>query len=357
MTRTKQLLGATSAIALVAFSASPALAAGTAAGDRIRNNVSVTYDVGNVTQTAETDFDELIIDRKVNLTVAEVDGNSTTVNPGQERAAVTFQLANLSNDTIDLALSVVQSTSDDFDITNIVYYVDNGDGVFDADTDTLVTGNYLDQVAPQVDGNDVITVHVVGDIPLGRSTGDEADVSLVATAHAGDAAGSLGTLLTATSGANTNDLVTGAVDTVLADGAGDVDAQYDGAFSDTDTFVVAAADVEVTKTSRVVSDPVNGTNNPKAIPGATIEYCIVVSNALGSVTATAVTVNDELPADVTFDDASGVIYVDGDENCENGTPGTAPGTSYNDADREIDAVLGDIAADTSRSVYFEVTID
>lgn len=347
MTRTKQLLGATSAIALVAFSASPALAAGTAAGDVITNNVSVTYQVNGITQNEETDFDDLTVDRKVNVVVAELGGADTSVTPGENGAAVTFQVTNSSNDTVDFALSLDQSTADDFDITNVRYFVDNGDGVYGAG-DTQVT--YLDEIA----ADQIVTVHVVGDVALGTSTGDRADVSLVATAHqASGSAGSLGAQLTATAGANNAN----SVDTVLADGAGDVDVANDGAFSDTDTFVVAAADVEVTKTSRVVWDAVNETNNPKAIPGATIEYCIVVSNASGSVTATAVTVNDELPADVSFDELNGVIYVDGDANCENGTPGTAPGTAYNATDHEIDAALSDIAEDTSRSVYFEVTID
>ena len=42
--------------------------------------------------------------------------------------------------------------------------------------------------------------------------------------------------------------------------------------------------LSVTKTSFIISDPVNGTNNPKAIPGATVEYLISVSNAGAGVT-------------------------------------------------------------------------
>lgn len=39
------------------------------------------------------------------------------------------------------------------------------------------------------------------------------------------------------------------------------------------------AQLNVTKVSSVISDPVNGTSNPKAIPGATIEYLITVTNS------------------------------------------------------------------------------
>jgi uncharacterized repeat protein (TIGR01451 family) len=56
--------------------------------------------------------------------------------------------------------------------------------------------------------------------------------------------------------------------------------------------------LSVTKVSSVVSDGVSG-SNPKAIPGAVIRYCILVSN-IGPVPATAVAASDPLPADVTF---------------------------------------------------------
>lgn len=67
-----------------------------------------------------------------------------------------------------------------------------------------------------------------------------------------------------------------------------------------------AAALSATKTSRVICDPVNGTTNPKMIPGATIEYCIAISNAAGSAAATSVAVNDPLPANLTFDSGFGV---------------------------------------------------
>lgn len=61
--------------------------------------------------------------------------------------------------------------------------------------------------------------------------------------------------------------------------------------------------LSVTKISNVVSDPVNGTTNPKAIPGATIQYCILISNA-GSATASAISATDNIPGNVTYTAAS-----------------------------------------------------
>jgi uncharacterized repeat protein (TIGR01451 family) len=57
--------------------------------------------------------------------------------------------------------------------------------------------------------------------------------------------------------------------------------------------------ISVTKVSAVLSDPVNGTTNPKAIPGAVVEYCILVSNT-GTNTLSNIAASDTLPANFTF---------------------------------------------------------
>ena len=56
--------------------------------------------------------------------------------------------------------------------------------------------------------------------------------------------------------------------------------------------------LSVTKVSSVISDPINDVSNPKAIPGAIIEYLITVSNTGGVATdANSVVVTDDGPAD------------------------------------------------------------
>ncbi len=64
-------------------------------------------------------------------------------------------------------------------------------------------------------------------------------------------------------------------------------------------FSVQRAAITVAKTSSVASDPVNGTTNPKMIPGATISYCILVSNG-GPATATTVIATDTLPSQISY---------------------------------------------------------
>lgn len=347
MRTTKQLLGAVSALALVVMTSAPALAEGTSAGSTITNNVTVTFDVGGVSQNAQTATDTFTVDRRVNVNVEWV-GSATSVAPGAQDQAIAFDVTNLSNDTIDLDLAAALLAGDAADIANFQIFLDtDGDRALSAAEFDAGPITYLDEVAE----DDTVEVIVIADIGLDAVNGDAFDVALTANAHAGGGAGALGAELVATSGANN-----AGVDTVLFDGIGTNDGEYDGAFSDTGEFVVAGAVVTVAKSSRVVSDPVNGTTDPKAIPGATVEYCITVSNASGAATATDIDVVDDLPFDVSF--VANSIFVDGDATCANGVAGgsfsvgTGPGS-----EDQVLGELSDIAAGDTRSLYFRVTID
>lgn len=65
------------------------------------------------------------------------------------------------------------------------------------------------------------------------------------------------------------------------------------------TFCNPVAVLGVTKLSTLISDPTNGTVNPRAIPGALMEYCILVQNP-GSGTATNVVGTDAIPGNLTY---------------------------------------------------------
>ena len=74
--------------------------------------------------------------------------------------------------------------------------------------------------------------------------------------------------------------------------------------------------LEVTKVATLLSDPVNGSNNPKAIPGAILEYTINVSNiGIGSTDANSVEITDPLPANTALYVAAAggdpIVFVDG----------------------------------------------
>ena len=72
----------------------------------------------------------------------------------------------------------------------------------------------------------------------------------------------------------------------------------------------------VSKLAQTISDPVNGTTNPKAIPGATVQYTIGVSNqGLGTVDSDSLVITDPLSTDVAlYVDTSGgdpIVFIDG----------------------------------------------
>jgi uncharacterized repeat protein (TIGR01451 family) len=80
----------------------------------------------------------------------------------------------------------------------------------------------------------------------------------------------------------------------------------------------ATTPLTVVKLMVVHSDPINGTSNPKAIPGAIIEYQIVVGNPGHDVDADSVMVRDPLPvqsefsiADINGGGSGPVRFIDG----------------------------------------------
>ena len=87
---------------------------------------------------------------------------------------------------------------------------------------------------------------------------------------------------------------TGAADTNLADGL--TIAAGESAVSC--TYTNTRSGLAVDKTVEVVSDGVS-LANPKAIPGATMRYCILTTN-IGQTTAQSIVATDPLPSDVTF---------------------------------------------------------
>lgn len=349
-TRTLSLASA-GVLALAIFAGAPAYAVGTTSGTTITNNVTVNYQVGGVAQNAVNASNAFVVDRRVNLTVAEVGTVTTQVSPGQTAAVTTFTVTNTSNAPLDFALTATQLAggtaahggTDNFDVTGLTIFRDtNGNGSYDAGTDTAVT--FLDEVA--ADG--VVTVFLVGNVPLGRATGDVAGVQLRATAREAGAAGSQGAALTETAGANT-----AGVDTVFGDTAGVNDANRDASHSDDDDYTVLAANVSVTKTSRVISDPFNGISNPKLIPGAVVEYCIQVANAAGGASATSVAISDPVPAQTTY--VAGSVALNGTVTAGNCNADGGAGGSFGAG--VVSGTIATVAAGDTRTLVFRVTVN
>jgi uncharacterized repeat protein (TIGR01451 family) len=353
MTRNMRLLASASVLAATAVAASPAFAAGTTAGTTVTNSVTLDYKIGGIDQAQLTASDEFTVDRKVNLTVTETGNSATTVTPGQTAAVTIFSVSNSSNAPLDFALAVSQPNGgtaphgrpDNFDVGNVKIHADtNGNGSYDPGTDQETT--YLDQVAADTSR----TVFVVSDVPIGRATGDAAAVRLTATAAEANAAASLGATVTETPGANNKS----EMDTVFADTDANGNVARNGIHFAEDDYVILAATLTATKTSRVISDPFNGTTDPKMIPGAVVEYCIAVANASGSATANGVTISDEVPEQTTYDPAFGIL-LNGTVTGSSCNADGASGGSYTNG--IVSGTLADIAAGVTRTLVFRVSVN
>ena len=72
--------------------------------------------------------------------------------------------------------------------------------------------------------------------------------------------------------------------------------------------------IDITKISQVISDPINGTTNPKRIPGAIIRYILLVSNTGdGSPSADSINIKETIDANhLDFYATGGVTFKDDD---------------------------------------------
>jgi uncharacterized repeat protein (TIGR01451 family) len=299
-------------VALLALAAPhTAFAAGTASGTSIDNTATLDYQVGGIDQTQLSSSASFVVDNKVDLTVVTQDASEVAVFPGSLFGdgiynVLHFRVTNDGNTAQDCSLSVVTVATgnaakfggtDAFNMTPepvpeariFVNSVMDIAGTYDNGTDT---GNYIDELP----ADSFFDVFVVLDAPLTAADGEIASYHLVAAAHDAGLGGTLGDRTTADTGA----WASGTVQVVFADAAGSAagDAQYDGRHSDQDDYEVTSADLAITKSSAVVSDPFSS-SNPKAIPGATIRYTIDMANT-GGTDAQAVITVDQIPANTTF---------------------------------------------------------
>lgn len=312
-----------------------------AAGDLITNTVSVTYDTGSNTGLTDNDTAAFIEDRLINFTVTATSANvnvipgdvSTDGNPDDD--VLTFTVENTGNGTQDFLLAAIDNDADGagtFNATGVTAFVE--DGTTPGFQTAEDTATFIDNLAPTA----TATVYIIATIPsTGVNDADTSDYRLAVHVADGSAVGQ-GTQITAddngrvspggtfsgvTFAAGTPNDVADTAGTVAtdaqivfndpdADGAGTNDTAGNGIALDNATLTIQAATVNITKSVSVVSDPVNGTSNPKAIPGALVEYVITVTNT-GSGIASNVDITDDVSAiDVT---ASTDAYDTGFEAC------------------------------------------
>lgn len=322
-----RLLPSCSAIAVLAALALPvqASAAGTRAGSTISNTATASFDAGGGTTTVDSNRVDLLVDEVLDVTVDSSDPADVPTTPGATGQMLTFSVTNNGNGVEAFGLTpIANGGGDDYDPTVTQIYLDNGDGIFDAGTDTLYTPGAND---PSLDPDQSITVFVLATTPGTVVDGNRGIVSLVAAAKTGT--GAPGDSF-AGQGEGGGDAVVGATG---ADG------------SDAGAYVVSAATVTLVK-SAVVTNPL-GTADP--IPGATITYTIVATVA-GSGSVSGLAITDNIPADTSYVPGSITLggaalsdAVDADAGDFNGT--------------RVNVTLGTVPGGQNRTVTFRTTID
>jgi uncharacterized repeat protein (TIGR01451 family) len=284
-----------------------AYAVGTAAELEIDNRATVNYQVGGVAQDliesspdgnstpglnagADTTF---VVDRMVDFTVEEVGNSETTVTAGAANVVTTFRIINTGNGTqgFNLAPTHTGGTlfthADQFDMDNLETRVSVG--ACAAGPPVAPAYNPVNDSAQHVAtlGDDECAyVFIVADTPVGAVNGRASNVRLTAIAREA-------TTLNAISE------VGGAEQAMTAEIVF-ADAGEDNTEFAEDQYYVQTAALSVAKTSVVISDPLNGTTLPRAIPDAVVEYGITLTNT-GAADAEVVTITDSIPANTTFE--------------------------------------------------------
>jgi uncharacterized repeat protein (TIGR01451 family) len=253
----------------------------------------VNFTISGVAQIAATGSTSFVVDRKVNLLVAKISDISTS--PSFTISTLAYIVTNNSNTTIRFGMSTSLGAGT-YTPTNVLIWKDNGttSGVYGGGNTQVTDASILGDI---VSGQS-ITVLVTASTPSTATTSQTAAINLIAQAYEPSSYGSLAVIAQTGNGVA---WTPGTVQTVFADGAGSADGLYDGRHSAFATYTVSAAAITVSKTVSVYADNLGIlAPNAKAIPGATVEYTVVIKNAVGSATASSVAFTDSLPANMNM---------------------------------------------------------
>lgn len=352
-----------------------AYAIGTDANTLVTNNVTVDYQVSGTAQTQLTSSTAFRVDNKINMSIGVT---NDTVIPGEINQVLTYVITNTGNATQSYALTVANSSiADNFDMNTVRIYVETngtagwqvGDTLYTSGSGNKATG------AANVLEDGTLTVYVVSDVP--PAGGGTAPVNgnaarydlLVTTLNA--TAGAINTAGVVTTGDNAAAWTQATMQNVFADtvaGTHASDTVNDGEFSAVGVYTVTTAALTVTKSVVVSSNPAGVTGVPKAIPGATLTYSIVLNNTAGAVAATTMVVNDDFPElTLTFVNNTTDVAITGggtDNNITNNTAGANTGATVTISSQGGTAENDRVAVSTftvpagqTATITFDVLVD
>lgn len=323
--RLTQVLPLVVATATIGF-ATPAFAVGTTAGTTISNTATATYDdAGGNPVSVPSNKVDIKVDELLDVKVATADPGDVVVQSGATNRVLSFTITNTGNGSEAFRLTPNSAVGgDQFDPTTTSIVLDsNGNGIYDAGTDTIYNPGSNDPVlAPDA----AIKVFVLSTIPTANDQ-DKGIVQLSAAATTGT--GTPGTVF-AGAGQGGGDAVVGA---------------STGKNTDKGTYLVQSTTVVFTK-SAVILDPFGGA---KSVPGAIITYTLV-ANISGSGTLNNLSLGDPVPSGTTYQ--AGTITLQGSPLTD------ATGDDAADfASNAVTVRLGNVAGGQTRTATFKVKIN
>src|SRR3546814_9411839 len=133
----------------------------------------------------KTAYEMRISDWSSDVCSSDLSSNPADVptTPGATGQLLTFSVTNNGNGVEAFGLTTIASAGGDgYDPAVTQIYIDNGDGLFDAGTDTLYTPGAND---PSLNPDQGVTVFVLATTPGSVADGNRGIVSLVAAAETG----------------------------------------------------------------------------------------------------------------------------------------------------------------------------
>ena len=273
-------------------------AAGTAASTVINNTATVNYTVGVVSGTVSAS-NTIVVQEILDVNVVWQDASNVAVfSPSPDRI-LTFLLTNTGNGNEQFLLSVNDTLSgDDFDPVSgsPEIWIDDGDGVYIAATDTLYNGSNGPVLNGADPANDRVAIFVVADIPSGLAATAFSNIGLTATSVTADATGQTGNI--------------GAEIIGAGDGGVNANVGLSGATSSAiGAYQVLQTNVAIGKSVQVI-DALGGT---VPHPSAVLRYQLQVS-VNGASPVSNLVITDPLQAEMIFIPGSirlnGVVQTD-----------------------------------------------
>ncbi len=106
--------------------------------------------------------------------------------------------------------------------------------------------------------------------------------------------------------------------------------------------------------------------NPKALPGAVVQYCLTVTNSTLTVPASGVSLTDVIPANTTYVPgsisvggigAAGVCVLNGVPVADDGSITGLYGGSFNGSTKTVTATIPTLLGGASVAAAFRVTVN